>query len=393
MAQDLATRISKAKIQLVLNHPFVGTIAMSMPFIISKTVPVPGIGQMALPTAATDGKAVYFNPDFAEPLTDEELTFLVAHECFHPMLDHTSRRGNRDPMKFNMAADYVINQLLVDEKIGKFIEGGCLNADLYAAGGGTSEGIYAILPEDENGANGGFAGSGQPGSGQRPYDDIMDAGRTQQELAQSEAEWKVKVAQAAQAAKMMGKMSAGMARLVNEVLTPKVNWREVLRRFVQKAKNDTRTWARPNRRFLSQGMYLPSVSGEALGEIVFAIDCSGSIGAREIGQFSAEIFNVKEEGNPIKLHLVYFDAEVSHYEGFGRDDTVHVEPHGGGGTLFSPVFRYIDDHNIDPVACIFLTDLCCNDFGPAPAYPVLWVSTMDGTAPFGEIVVMEKFYE
>jgi predicted metal-dependent peptidase len=86
---------------------------------------------------------------------------------------------------------------------------------------------------------------------------------------------------------------------------------------------------------------------------------------------------------------VYFDSEVSHYEKYERDDSLNIKAHGGGGTAFSPVFKYFADHDINPVACVFLTDLCCDDFGDQPAYPVLWVSTMEGDAPFGEVVVMK----
>jgi predicted metal-dependent peptidase len=220
-------------------------------------------------------------------------------------------------------------------------------------------------------------------------DDCNDGGGSPAEQAQQAAEWKVRVAQAAQAAKMMGKMSAGLERLVEDVLKPKVDWRDVLRKFVEKCRNDQRSFARPNRRFIGQGMYLPSISGEALGEIAFAVDCSGSIGQEEIDQFAAEIHAVKDEGNPVAIHLIYFDSEVSHYEKFTRDDDVHVEPHGGGGTAFSPVFDYMAEHDIEPAACIFLTDLYCDDFGEPPAYPVLWVSTHADQAPFGEVVMMK----
>jgi predicted metal-dependent peptidase len=86
--------------------------------------------------------------------------------------------------------------------------------------------------------------------------------------------------------------------------------------------------------------------------------------------------------------VVYFDSEVSHYESYGADDELDIKPHGGGGTAFSPVFEYMLEHNIEPVAVVFLTDLCCNDFGDEPSCPVLWVSTDEGTAPFGEVVLM-----
>ena len=373
---DLLKRLSKAKTGLILEHPFVGTVAMNMPFRI-----VEGIG-----TAATNGREVIFDPEFIKDLTDEELKFLVAHECLHPMLEHNYRRHDRDPNKWNRAADYVINQLLVDDGIGKMPKVGLQSQATYDAGGGTSDGIYNLLPDDPDGGDG-TGGPGGPG-----FQDCQDGGGTQAEQAQQAAEWKVRVAQAAQAAKAMGKMSAGMERLVNEVLNPKVDWRDVLRRFVEKCRNDTRSFARPNRRFLAQGLYLPSRDGEAMGELAFAVDCSGSIGQDELNQFAAEVRTVHEDQKPVKIHVIYFDSKVAHYDEFTRDDELHIEAHGGGGTAFSPVFEYMEEHSIEPVATVFLTDLYCNDFGEAPDHPVLWVSNgSDGSdygLPFGEVVMM-----
>ncbi len=373
---EIEKRLSKAKTSLVLEHPFIGNIALNMPFEVTTEVP----------TAATNGKMVKFNPDFCEKLSDEELKFLVAHECMHPMLEHPFRRGERDIRRWNKAGDYVINQLLVDENMGKMPEGGLYDNDVWQQGNGTTDGIYKVLPAEEDGEG----GVGSVGGQGDPLDECLDADGSPAEQEQNAAEWKVKVAQAAQAAKMMGKMSAGVERFVGTVLQPKVDWREVLQRFVEKCKDDTRSWARPNRRFLSQGMYLPSTSGEAMGELVVAVDCSGSIGQEEIDQFASEVLTIKEDSNPSAIHVVYFDNEVSHYDKFTRDDEVHITPHGGGGTAFSPVFEYLEKHNIEPVACVFLTDLYCSDFGNEPAYPTLWVTTDSNStdAPFGEVVVM-----
>ncbi len=370
--QDVTKRISKAKTALILEHPFIGSVALNMPMSIDNSVP----------TAATNGKRVLFNEEFCNGLSDEELKFLVAHECMHPMLEHNFRRGERDAYKWNQAADYVINKLLTDEGIGKMPEQGLLDDTIYKNGGGTSDGIFNLLPDTPD------DGQGNGGQGQ-PLDSCEDGQGSPAEVSQQQAEWKVKVAQAAQSAKMMGKMSAGLERLVDEILKPKVDWRDVLQRFVVKCRSDQRSWARPNRRFLSQGLYLPSVSGESLGEIAFAVDCSGSIDQDEINQFASEISTVWQDQRPTKVHVIYFDSEVSHYDEFEQEDEPVVKPHGGGGTAFSPVFKYMMEHGIEPVACIFLTDLCCDDFGDAPDYPVLWVSTHDDKAPFGEVVMME----
>lgn len=362
--------LAKARTALVLEHPFIGNVALNMPF----------VPDHSIRTAMTNGKEIRYNPRFMDSMGDEERKFVVAHECFHPMLEHNFRRGERQHKRWNKAGDYVINQLLTDENIGKMPQFGLLNPQLYKAGNGSTDGIYNLLPDEPD--------DGSGGDGTEAMDDCADGGGSPAEQAQQAAEWKVRVAQAAQAAKMMGKMSAGLERLVSEVLTPKVDWRDVLRKFVEKCRSDQRSFARPNRRFLSQGLYLPSISGESLGEIAIAVDCSGSIDDKILAQFAGEINAIKEDGNPTCLHVVYFDSRVSHYEKYERDDTLNIRAHGGGGTAFSPVFEYFAEHDIEPVACIFLTDLCCDDFGDAPQYPVLWVSTDEGTAPFGEVVLM-----
>jgi predicted metal-dependent peptidase len=360
-------RLAKAKTALILEHPFIGTVALSMPFLLSREVP----------TAATNGKRVLFNPDFCNELTDEELKFLVAHECLHPMLEHNYRRQERQHRRWNNAADYVINKLLIDDSIGRMPKRGLHDPSIYTAGGGTSDGIYNILPEQD-----------ESDGAEHGLDNCEDAEGSPAEQAQEQAEWKVKVAQAAQAAKMMGKLSANMERLVDEVLRPKVDWRDVLQRFLVKARTDQRSFSRFNRRFIAQGMYLPSVSGEQMGEIVFAVDCSGSIDQHTIAQFAAEISNVKDDLMPARIHVMYFDSEVSHVESYEQHDDLDIKPHGGGGTDFAPVFDEIIEHGLTPVAIVFLTDLCCSSFGNQPDAPVLWVSTDEGNAPFGEVVVM-----
>ena len=363
----LKTRLAKAKTSLILEHPFVGAIALGMPHTYQE-----GIG-----TACTNGKRVLYDPKFVSDLTDDQLKFLVAHECMHPMLEHNFRRQSRDPKRWNMAADYVINQLLTDEGVGAFIEGGCLNKALYDAGNGVSEHIYTLLPEGGDGDGGG----GMGGTGQ----DLEDGEGTAQDQAQQSAEWRVKVAQAAQAAKMMGKLSVGMARLVDAILNPTVDWRDVLQRFVTKHKTDERSFSRPNRRFLSQGLYMPSRSGEVMGPIAFLVDCSGSVDDRQLAQMAAEMRTVHEDLRPEKLHVVYFDSEVSHYECYGPDDSLDIRFHGGGGTDVRAAFNYLEaeGHADDVVCTVVLTD----GYTPYPDschYPLIWAMTTDMNAPFGE---------
>lgn len=379
---DAQTKLSKAKTSLILDHPFFGTLALNMP---SHVQPKSWFTDKGLPpTAAVSYDDMHFCEDFLNDLSDDEVKFLVAHEVMHPALDHLNRLHGRNARLWNKAGDYVINQHLVDAKVGKMPKDGLYDPTLYNQFDGVTDNIYAALNNEGEG-EGGEQNDGMP------MDTMIEGDSDGTSPAEREAkanEWKVKVVQAAQAAKMTGNLPAGIARLVDDLVEAKVRWQDVLYNFLVRSREDNRSYSRPNRRFLWHDLILPSVSGESLGEMVFAIDCSGSVGQAEMNQFAAELNYVKQELRPSKVHVIYFDSEVSHYESYERDDVLDIRPHGGGGTAFSPVFEFIRSKSIEPLACVFLTDLYCYDFGEAPHYPVLWVSNGDSTAPFGEVVMM-----
>lgn len=363
-------KLAKARTQIVLAHPFIGSIALNMNFRLDENIPA---------RAMTNGKECVFKPSAIDTWTDEECQFVVAHECFHPMLMHNFRLNNRNPSKWNRAGDYVINELLTLEQVGKMPANVLQNSAIYAAGNGSTDGIYAILPDEEDdseGDNGGMGGDIQYGQG------------SPAELEEQAQEMQVLAAQAAQAARMQGALSAHMERFVKDLLNPKVPWADVLNRFMVRNKTDQRTFARPSRRFISSGLYLPTISGESMGEIAVAVDCSGSISEEDINQFAAEITKIKDDLRPTKIHVIYFDTQVSHMDTYLPEDELDIRPHGGGGTDFAPIFEHMLEHDIEPAAFVCLTDLCCGSFGYEPDCPVLWVSNHSDQAPFGEVVMM-----
>jgi predicted metal-dependent peptidase len=129
---------------------------------------------------------------------------------------------------------------------------------------------------------------------------------------------------------------------------------------------------------------LPSVERQGLGEIVIAVDTSGSIGRIELEQFAGEISAISEETQPEAIHVVYCDAAVQSTQQFGPSEAVRLEPKGGGGTDFRPAFEWVEENDIAPVCLIYLTDLCCDSYPEAPGYPVLWVTDSRRSAPFGD---------
>ena len=368
------TNLTKAKASLIIDHPFFASILLGLPIIEDKTID----------TLNTNGEEIRYNPDYVASRDLSGTIFDLAHETLHCVLMHMHRRGSMEPNKFNAAADFVINDLLVNEKIGSISPNYLYDPALVKQGGGSTEGVYKILPDSYSEKKAGKKGSG--GS----HDEVTDAGKDQAETAAKEADMRVKVVQAANAAKMCGKLSAGMARIVGEATESRIDWKAVLRRFMsEKAKVDL-SYAKPKRRFMADDILLPSLTGEKMGEVVYAVDTSGSIGEELLRVFSGEMNSIKSEVNPSRIHVVYFDSSVVKHDTFESDDELRVSPCGGGGTAFSPIFRFIDEQGINPVACVVLTDLCCDDFGPAPAYPVLWASTHRGSAPFGETVFIRE---
>ena len=393
----------KAKAALILDQPFFASLLLSMP--ISE--------DNSIATLATDGESIIYNAEFLSNLSVNETIFVLAHETLHCALMHMYRRNDRDLNKWNIAADHVINDTLDRENVGSMPEGALLDHDLIKQGNGTAEGIYNVLPDNPDNSKGDSdqsQGDGQPSQGQgngdqdsdqssnypsagQPggaLDQVNDASNDPAENAEKESEMRVKVLQAANAAKMAGKLSAGLKRLVGEATETRTDWRAILRRFLSERAKVDYSFARPKRRFLADDLYLPSLTGEKLGKIVIAVDCSGSISESIIAEFESEIKAIIEDTSPTSIDVLYFDTEILRADHFELDDEFIIKPTGGGGTAFSPIFEYIEKEALEVSACVVLTDLCCNDFGEPPICPVLWASTDPGDVPFGETVLIKE---
>ena len=369
----MSQAISKAKAGLILKQPFFASLLLSMPM----------TEDSSLLTMGTNGLEIRYNEVFVNSLSHDELTFVLAHEVMHCVFQHMTRRGSRNANRWNIAGDYIINDLLVKDRIGKMPECGLLDADLVSRGEGTTEGVYALLPEETE--------DKAPGTPGGSMDEVQDAGKDAAELAEREAEMRVKVIQAKNAAKAAGMLSAGLERTITELAKPRVDWKRALREFLSARAKSELSFAKPKRRWLAEDLCLPSLTGERLGKITVAVDCSGSIGERELAEFSAEINAIVEDTSPESVEVIYFDTEVTRTECFEQAEPVVLKGSGGGGTTFSPIFEYLSGSHEPPIAVVVLTDLYANDFGEAPDMPVLWACTRPGgKAPFGQVLTMER---
>jgi predicted metal-dependent peptidase len=226
----------------------------------------------------------------------------------------------------------------------------------------------------------------RPGRFGEVWDATDEHGQTASpaEKRRQEHEWGIAAEQALRSAKAWGHEPAGIERPLSESPQSRQDWRAILRDFVAATTPADCRWTPPNRRYIASGLYLPSVDRRGVGEIVIAVDTSGSIGRLELEQFASEISAISEEMQPEAIHVVYCDAAVQCAQQLGPSEPVRLEPRGGGGTDFCPPFEWVAENNIAPVCFIYLTDLCCHSYPEAPEYPVLWVTDSRKTAPFGE---------
>ena len=346
-----------------------------------------------IPTACTNGRDEMYGREFVKQLNDAELRFLVLHEVYHKLFRHLTtwlHLYKQDAHLANVACDHVINIKIIDDNADGFaamtgvLEGGCY--DRKYVGMDTAQ-VYNLLREDQEGDDGGQGegqGEGQGGddqgsdSLQQPFDQ-HDWESAKELSADEQRDLAREIDEAIrQGALVAGKMGSGGDRDLHELLQPQINWREALREFVTStcAGSDYSTYSKPNRRYLSSGMYMPSGISEQVGELVVAIDTSGSIGQRELSAFLTEVKEICDTVKPDGVRLLYWDTRVCRdekYDTHELDDIVSsTKPEGGGGTDVECVTDYIRDNNINAQAAIVLTDGHLYGGWGQWGMPVLW---------------------
>jgi predicted metal-dependent peptidase len=339
-----------------------------------------------IPTMATDGKTLEYNPEFVVGLSADELLGVVAHEVMHNALAHHCRRGTRDPGRWNEACDLAVNPVLAGAGFslpkGRLMPGEGRYADMPV--GLAAEAYYGMLPQPLDGQPAEERGQDPGGCGA-----VKEPGQgSPAEAADQQAAWEAAVVQAERAAAARGELPAGLARSVEQVLHPPADWRAVLREFVSSTARNDYSWTRPNRRFIAQGLYLPGLRSEELGEVVVAVDTSGSVGAAELAVFGAEL-DALLGAFDCTATIVYHDAAITHMQEWAPADgpLVH-KPKGGGGTSHVPVFDWVREHAQSPACIVCLTDLETEFPDAVPDVPVLWgvVGGNQSVPPFGRAV-------
>lgn len=415
-ANDPATKLAAARTRLILDKPFLGALVLRLPMIEA--------GPWCK-TTATDMKNFYYNPAYIDKLSLSQTEFILAHEALHCALTHFIRRGHRIQRKWDLACDFAINPILMNDGLqpppeavvlNQFenmsaeeiypclddsLDNETLDQHLYdnnadgSQNGQSNEpppedapqdkqdkpsGGNAPQPQNKDQQDGGGQAKPKPQqdqsgtkAGDEQNEDNQPAPLTAQEREELAQKWQQYLASAAQQAQQAGKLGGGMARLVDAWLEPKLPWRSLLAHyFFDQARNDY-NYMRPSRR--EGDMILPSLKSSQC-DLIVAIDTSGSIGEEELSEFLSEI-NAIKGALPVRITLLACDAKLAAdgpwvfepWEEFSLPRTFQ----GGGGTDFAPVFDWVENENLRPDALVYFTDADADFPENAPSYPVIWL--------------------
>ena len=385
-------RLSKVKISIMRNPKFA---LWSGLMTVGKTSVVDD-----LPTACTNGRDEKYGREFIKKLDDKELAFVVLHETLHKAYRHLftwKKLAEQDAELCNAACDYVINIQLVDMDKDQFVlamplhEGKAVGLVDERFRGMNTKQVFDILKEEEPPE--GYEWRSGSGFDIHDWEGANGLSEEQKKALAKDVDQAIRQGVIAEQ-KVAGKGRGGLSRELEELLEPKIDWREVLREFVKStcSAKDASSWRRVNRRYLSGDIYMPSLIGERVGHLVLGIDTSGSVGGKELAEFLSEVQGIAKEVHPEKVDLIYWDGAVAgheEYDGTSVDNIVQsTQPKGGGGTDPRCVMEYLKDKNIQPEAIIMLTDGYIGDWGNEWQAPILWTicGGNNAYAPVGKTI-------
>ena len=369
MRVEVYDRIIVARVGLLLRHPFFGNMATRLRILAADDW---------LPTAAVDGRNLYYNTQFFNAMNNKEIEFVIAHEILHMVYDHLERRGDRNPLLYNIAADYKVNNLLVKDRIGekpKIVD--CYQDFKYDDY--TSEEIYDELFEqaEKNGqelieqlgemldehldSSGESDGSSDNGEEKDVNGNGVSKSRpkySKDEIKKIKDEIKENVLSSAQAAGA-GNVPDGVARMIKDLTEPKMNWCEILQTQIQSIIKSDFTMSRPSRKGWHTGAVLPGMQFDETIDICIGIDMSGSIGCTQAKDFLGEVKGIMDQYKDYNIKIWCFDTNVYNEADFssdGDEDLTEYEILGGGGTDFMANWTYMKENDIQPKKFVMFTD-------------------------------------
>jgi predicted metal-dependent peptidase len=367
-----ASKLAAARARLILDQPFLGALVMRLP--------LTAAGAWCR-TTASNARQLYYNPTWIDALSTAQVQFVLAHEALHCALGHFARRGHRVKHRWDLACDFAVNPLLAAEGLSPPAE--AIMLDLYA--GMAAEEIYPCLDDtqddetlDDHVWDDGDGGQGGSDARPKPL-----SAKEKEQLAQH---WQRHLAAAAQRAREAGKLAGALARLAEAALAPRLSWRALLAQYLSQLARADYSYQRPHRRGGHDGeAVMPSLRSHA-GDLVVALDSSGSVSDDDLGQFVAEL-NAIKGALPVRMVLLACDVALA------PDGPWYFEPwqtlvlprqfQGGGGTDFLPVFDWVAGMGLRPDALLYFTDADGRFPAVEPDYPVLWLVKGNKPVPWG----------
>jgi predicted metal-dependent peptidase len=364
---DAPTKMAAARTRLILDKPFLGSLALRLPLVEADAG--------WCPSTWSDGKSLYYNRAYIESLDIEQTQFALSREAMHCALLHFYRRANRVTKLWQSACDHAVNPLLLDDGLKPTPD----TVFLPEFRGMTAEEIYPLLQDNELQQEPRGQG-GEQDPGQPPPEQQLK----QSELEVLAARWRQRLAAAAQQAQQAGKLSAEMARVVDFFLQPKLPWRSLLAQHLSATARNDYSYTRPSSRRGDPAVF-PGLRSDEVN-LVVAIDTSGSIREAEIAQFFSEVNAIKGQIRA-RITLLCCDATIGDdfpliFEAWD-DFRFDPEVTGGGGTDFRPVFRWLDRQDMKPDTLVYFTDACGDFPEHEPGYPTLWLVKGKQDVPFG----------
>ena len=415
---DPGDRLSDCVTALLREQPFFGSLALRLPL----------VADPSRKTLASDGQSVRYNPDWVKSTGADLIQTALARVVLACALKHHTRRGERQPERWQHASQLVTHGLLGDA-------GFTLPPDAQAWDGLSVEQAYERLPEpdgrgdspqDAPGGDGNESATDAPGTppvagGDQPQPKSDDAGTpepsvdpagtgeildaaprrgsvaesgaadgdrgdaspsdpaslSESDIAAEEQAWDEAMHQAANVARSQGSVPGAVEQMLDDAHRSRLDWRSLLRRYMLDSAEDDYTWSFPNRRFIDSGLYIPSVRSDGMDAIALIIDSSGSVHMPALQRTWSEIRAIAAELRPERIFVLQVDTALRRVDEHGPDELPdRLTVKGRGGTDFRPGFQWLDEQGVRLACCLYFTDMECSRYPDRePDFPVMWVNS------------------
>ena len=429
--RESAYRLSDCVTALLRDQPFFGSLALRLPI----------RADASRETIASDGHEIRYSPQWVADTDADLIKTAIGRMVLACTLKHHTRRRERDPERWQRASQLVTHGLLRDAGFtlppnteaweGLSVEQAydCLpkpedsdadgnDSPTSGTGGNTADAQSATSDNDSGGSGAESGDTGDPSNNGDPGTDngtdappsfdpggtgeIMDAGsrngddsvsvEAPLDTAAEEQAWDEAMHQALSLAKAQGKAPGAVEETIRGAHASVLDWRTFLRRYMTDAARSDYSWSLPNRRFIDNGLYLPSIRGQGIDTIAVIIDTSASLPARTLAAFWTEVREIAAELQPETVFVLQVDAALQDAADYAAGDLPEeIALKGRGGTDFRPGFAWLAEQGLRPSCCLYFTDMECDSYPEnEPGYPILWcdwgpdADALHNPPPWGE---------